>query len=105
MKPISFDIEFKYKCPKCGSIFWITTKEAKTPGFKIVCCEVLEIDTIKKIQTKIEYAKTESFDSIVNEAYNTLRSMGYKLDQIIRFHRVINAKSKDELIKKFLQVQ
>jgi uncharacterized protein YbcC (UPF0753/DUF2309 family) len=38
-KPIEIDAHFKYRCPKssCGFDHWISLKESKTKGFRIVC--------------------------------------------------------------------
>lgn len=38
-KPVDFDAYFKYNCvnKKCSNQIWISTAEAKTKGFKIVC--------------------------------------------------------------------
>ncbi len=56
-KPIEVEASFKYVCPnpKCGFDHWISLKEAKTKGFKIVCdCNfVFSPKRIKKI--KIAY--------------------------------------------------
>jgi hypothetical protein len=38
-KPIEIDAHFKYRCPKssCGFDHWLSLKECKTKGFKVVC--------------------------------------------------------------------
>lgn len=37
LKPIDTDVHFKYRCYECSLDYWISLKEAKTKGFKIVC--------------------------------------------------------------------
>lgn len=65
-KPIDIEASFKYVCPnpKCGFDHWISLKEAKIKGFKIVCdCNcVFSPKRIKKI--KIAYYDDDEHKSI-----------------------------------------
>jgi hypothetical protein len=57
-KPTDLDIHFKYKCPDCDCIHWLSLKEVQTKNFKIVCdCNlVIKPKTITKI--KLLYKKS-----------------------------------------------
>lgn len=59
-KPIDCDIHLKYRCPSCPVEHWISLKEAKTKGYRIVCdCDtVFKVKLISKVQ--IVYAETET---------------------------------------------
>lgn len=61
-KPIETDVHLKYRCPKsnCGFDHWLSLKECKTKGFKVVCdcgC-VFKPKRISKI--KIVYVDIQS---------------------------------------------
>ena len=101
MKPIAFNTEFKYKCPSCGTTFWLTTKQVKTIGYKIACCQTLNITPIRKIEVQLEFSQIEE---IVRGAFDTLQG-SYPLEQIKKFQNVVNCSSKEDLVKKFLQIQ
>lgn len=51
-KPIDYDLYLKYRCPSCPTEHWISLKEAKTKGYRIVCdCDtVFKVKLIEKIQ-------------------------------------------------------
>ena len=69
-KPIDFDVHLKYLCNRCGSIHWLSFKEASTDDFKIVCdCDnvftVRRVSAIKikyfdKAETKSQTVETEA---------------------------------------------
>ena len=105
MKPISCDIQFKYKCPKCQSEYWLTQQEVKTKGFKIACCHTITIDMVKKIHISVDYLSQDEIDSIVQDSYNALKTLGYSLKQVKSFQEIINADSAQELTAKFLKIQ
>jgi|688.fasta_scaffold26261_3 hypothetical protein len=56
LKPIDADINLIYSCPKCSSQHWLSIKEAKTKGFKVVCdCDtVFTVRSIKQIKVIYE---------------------------------------------------
>lgn len=60
LKPIEYDINLKYRCPKCDAQHWLALREAKTPGFIIVCeCgEIHKVKTIEKVVAKYRKKKT-----------------------------------------------
>ena len=54
LKPISFDLNLKYKCAECGFEHWISLLESQTKEFVIVCpCgTLLKPKTISNISVK-----------------------------------------------------
>jgi hypothetical protein len=54
LKPIDYEISFKYGCPNCGDNHFVSSLQASVPGFILVCeCKtILEIKTISKIKLK-----------------------------------------------------
>lgn len=103
MKPSGFDIQFEFKCPKCGLKYWLTKQEAKTANFKIVCCGAFTIDHIRNIKVHLEFGKNS--DEIVKGSYGNLKSLGYSLEKIKAFQEMVNANSAQELTSMFLKVQ
>jgi hypothetical protein len=56
-KPTGYNVDLKYQCPVCGSDLWATRDEAKTPGFRIVCCgKALELETVSKFTLHVDFA-------------------------------------------------
>lgn len=66
-KPIDHDVHLKYLCNKCGSIHWLSFKEASTDQFKIVCdCD--NIFTVRRVSGfKIKYFDQENKPKIQKE--------------------------------------
>jgi hypothetical protein len=73
----------------------------KTIGYKIACCQTLNITPIRKIEVQLEFSQIEE---IVRGAFDTLQG-SYPLEQIKKFQNVVNCSSKEDLVKKFLQIQ
>lgn len=57
IKPIGYDINYEYLCPKCGLNHWLTDTETKTNKFKIACdCGIIIIPA-KITKIKFGYKK------------------------------------------------
>jgi len=103
LKPFDAYIVFKYKCPDCEEIHWLQEKEAKTSGFKVVCCKSHEIETIANFVVRINFTKKQT--SIISKAHKVLKTHGFTLKDIKEFQSRSNAKNSAELIKQFLKEQ
>lgn len=58
-KPTDIDIHFKYECPSCEGIHWLSYKEVSTPKFLVVCdCgESFKIKTVTELKYKFAKRK------------------------------------------------
>ena len=72
LKPIDADISLIYSCPGCSLQHWLSIKEARTKGFKVVCdCDT--VFTVKIVKTiKVIY---EEDISIVKEQPECVESV------------------------------
>ncbi len=56
IKPVGYSVDLKYQCPVCSSDLWVTKEEAKTDGFKIVCCgKALELEPVRKFTLHVDF--------------------------------------------------
>ena len=80
-KPIDSDINFKYKCPKCKDIHWISLQEAQTENFKIVC-DCKNVFSVRQIQAvKIKYVDSFCSDiptDLLDKCKVVLLSYGFE---------------------------
>lgn len=117
--PIDADVHFKYNCNDCDDEYWISKKEACTPGFKIVCfCgKVIHVQTLRGIKITYQQSNIRIVDnkpvaapgpSPVLEAYKTIRNLGYKhkdLHNYLSRWYTEGVKTKTDLVKQFLSEQ
>lgn len=120
--PNKVDVNFQYLCPKCGDTYWLSAKEVKTPGFKIVCfCgNVMNIQPLSNLKVKysknnvttipVEGAIKQVYpgESFVDEAFRTLRQLGYKEIKLKERLQQINEKnsqvwSTSELVREYIR--
>jgi uncharacterized protein (UPF0297 family) len=87
----------------CKMEFWVTSKQAQTRGYKLVCCRTITLDTIKTAKVSISFVPTGQ--DIVKDAYRSLKEFGYEKESIKQFQDAIEATTVEELVKKFLKVQ
>jgi DNA-directed RNA polymerase subunit RPC12/RpoP len=62
IKPVEADIHLKYICPECGANHWLSLKENKINGYKILCeyCDsILKVKQIEKLKFKFKEEKQE----------------------------------------------
>lgn len=56
IKPVGYNVDVRYVCPECGSDLWATRDEAKTPGFRFVCCgKALETEPVAKFTLNVQF--------------------------------------------------
>lgn len=74
-KPSSHDIHYEYICPNCGFNHWLSSVEASTKNYKIVCdCKSIIIPKpIKNIEIIYKEGKIDFF-SKENEENNSSNS-------------------------------
>lgn len=89
IKPVEADIHLKYICPECGTNHWLSLKENKINGYKILCeyCDsILKVRQIDKIKFKfkettkpIEVSEPEQSDDIdfLSKSATILESYGF----------------------------
>lgn len=60
IKPVNYDIHLEYKCPDCATSHWLTLRESKTKGFRVVCvCDC--VFSVKRINDiRIKYVSNKS---------------------------------------------
>src|SRR5690606_23122306 len=92
IKPVGYNVDLKYQCPQCGSDHWITQQEAKTTGFRIVCCnKQMVIEPVHKFTLDVVFksqlntptqtvVQAQVTDSLKNgrEALNKLIKLGFE---------------------------
>jgi hypothetical protein len=84
LKPIDYDISFKYGCPNCGDSHFVSSLQAFVPGFILVCeCQtILEIATISKIKIKyMEESENKNTDNknLVDDKTSDVHDNDYQI--------------------------
>lgn len=90
IKPVGYHVDLRYQCPICQSDLWATNEEAKTPGFRIVCCgKSLVLETVAKCSLEvifknqqvglvpIKIKQTPLTRNTAQEALVVLQSLGF----------------------------
>ena len=108
LKPIDTDVHFKYRCYECGLDYWISLKEAKTKGFKIVCdCGIVfapkpieDISIIYK-QKIVQQSEDENFAKEDNQKQAIPVDILNQCGKILSGYGFTESESKDMLVKSY----
>lgn len=82
-KPIDYDIHLKYLCNKCGSVHWLSFKEASTDQFKVVCdCD--NIFTVRRVSGfKLKYFDQQNKSKINEEKPQTSSDISKQIPEFL----------------------
>lgn len=70
IKPINYDINYEYLCPRCGLNHWLTYVESQTNKFKIACdCGVILIPA-QITNIKLKYKKYKQKNKPLHKSEN-----------------------------------
>jgi len=89
LSPHAFDIHLKYLCPECRCDIWVSELEARTPNFKVSCCNTIyTMDTVSNLRVGIQFGnskvkskKAKKQEHNLDKFVSPLTSVGYSKDE------------------------
>jgi len=86
LKPVRASIDLIYECPQCKSEQWFTQEEAKTKGYKFICCgKTYVLRQVNKVDVKCHFVKkvksrkkAQVIDPCTTKVVKCLMGIGYE---------------------------
>ena len=78
LKPINAEIDFEYKCEKCGGSNWITKQETISRKLKCYCGHINTVIPIKYVKITALAMKQYNNSGIDRQMNNLIKKLYYE---------------------------
>jgi len=109
LKPINAEIDFEYKCEKCGGSNWITKQETISRKLKCYCGHINTVIPIKYVKITYNCFNNQKIlnKQSVQKAINILRGVGYLKStaetMVLKIAQTNSSLTTDKLVKQAIK--